>query len=184
MTLLFPGSLADFHYNLGNKKMCVWYTEKEYNRRKSVSSLDKLVMRSKWLGSNGKVVKYSELLIADPDFDRLCDRKDEAIGNEHQSGTLVDIAYKDYIEGDYVVALYNTGKVEKAKEYYLKDIADGNYPKYNAFQTLLYEMLDKDDKKNLSDMYDTLNGYVTNLGGEALALAMSDVEIIATYLNI
>lgn len=162
MTLFAPGTLADFNFSLGNKNLCVWYTEKEYENRKSVDTLNKLVYRTKWLGDDKRIAKYSKLLIDDQGFDSLCKRTDK----ENEGNGKIKGSYKDYIYSDYVLALYRLNADKEAIAFAANQVMNGAYPVNNAFQALLYSVYLSKDYQTLKGMVGELDMYIANITSE------------------
>lgn len=177
-SMFAPGRMANLSYKLGDKRTCVWYTQKEYEKNGSINTLDKLLYRVKWLGNNKLIVKYSKEMIESGDFDDFCKKKDAESDLADAGG------YRDYICGDYVVALYDTGEKEQAMDF-ASDVIVGEseYGEYNVYRSLLYHVAEERDTETLKTMIDKLGGFIAPGVLKDDTLALEDKQLFTDLLN-
>lgn len=178
LSMFAPGVMANLSYTLGDKRTCVWYTRKEYERNGSLSTLDKLLYRVKWLDNDKLVVKYSKEMIEYDYFDAFCEKKDK------ESDLTNAGSYRDYICGDYVVALYETNQFEQAINFAYDEIIRGDeYGEYNVFRSLIYHVAEKKDVPALKTLLEKLEVLINSDTIQDDELAKNDKALFTELVN-
>lgn len=100
LSLFFPSVISNVAFNVGNKEICVKYSEKQYQKTNSINDLDSLLYRCVWAKKDGKIIIYANELLNHAEFETLSKQKGEG--------------YINYVAGIYCNALYNSGQKEVA----------------------------------------------------------------------
>lgn len=165
LIMFAPVKLADFNKRIGNYSLAASFNIIEYNRSKDIETLAEIVNLSIAAKNNGRIIKYSDLLIKHTKFNDYCESMDEAnTGNIYAS-------YQQYVYGWNITALYKKGKKQQALDT-AKTAVPADYGINNCFSYFIRAVIDDND----SSMAQKGNLYLRQLL-DALSSSEEDVEI-------
>ncbi len=114
MTFAFPGQMAAFSESVSWYTAACRFSSLKYMYFKDVEDLDRCFEDAVLSGKNSYILEYSEKLISHDDFDALCIETDKYYASlEYSSYTS---SYKQYVYGQYVIALAVSGEKQKAAD--------------------------------------------------------------------
>ncbi len=163
VTACFPKYVADVSFKLGNKKTCVAYSEKQYNKTLEQGDLATLVERSIWAGNNAITIKYSAIFINSENFVTYCNLQDDN--------------YLYYIVGSYVKALYENGEKEKSVE--TAFLNTSTYTQTNPIRLVASLAIEENNKQIVQIIYNNLNERNDSQG----QIIQSDIVLLNEFLN-
>lgn len=180
VTLCFPSKTAEFYSSMGLDKTACRLYEVSYKRKPSVNKLKKVIDYSYLTKNDKKLVKYSDLLFEDEDFERTYEDGD---------GYYARLVYM------YVKAYYNLEKedvVEKTVEVVIeeKEVKNGaldgevlvvpanNDEIYNGIRVLSIECYKNEDLDTLKALKGKLDGIMADYQDD------TEVPVFKEVINI
>ncbi len=152
LCIFAPKTVSDYFYSVGNGNLSVSYMEKAYNKNKSADNLEELIFKANENEDYSRVVKYSEIFINREDFTSYANNKPSVAGQ---------MTYEEYVYGNYVIALYNTGATKEVIFAVADKTVESEYSEYSAYSSLIYGV-DITDVEFLTVLSDKLLDLKTN----------------------
>lgn len=173
LTVYSPRTVANLAYSLGSERVALWYEELTFQKSDKVSDLKTLFERSAEFKNNEYLVKYSKMLIEHDEFDAVCAADDEKNYNEANGN---NIKYKNFVYGNYAVALYKTG-ASHTEIFAVADVTvEDEYSKHNAYQSLIYGSGATEDKAFLTAIKEKLSELAEKFGESVIAADLAAVD--------
>ena len=143
----FPKSMATVSVQWGNYNFAVKCADRQYSRTGKTEDLALCAEISIFSGNDELIVTYCEPLVAKPDFESLCAKKDEEVAKKLEDTQLgsYTTSYSAYVIGNLAVSQYRTGNLEKA-------VATAESGDKECFKKLIIEVVlhgTEEDKQNL-----------------------------------
>ncbi len=140
LTLYKPSIIADTAFRFNSKSVCVTYSEKQYEKTKSIDDLAVLTDRAIWAKNYNYTSKYATLLLNHSDFESYSQNKK---------------GYETYLACSLVEALYLTNSKEKFIE-----VTFSYYTGESQTNTVRIAILTaKDDLDTLNAILDKLRAF-------------------------
>lgn len=108
LSVCCPVVLSDVGDSLGIPFAAIGYLERSYMNTQDINELGELVERCIKYEKHKKTVRYGETLVGHRYFADFCAHQDSVLAS------VTDGSYRVYITGNYVDALYETGRREYA----------------------------------------------------------------------
>lgn len=150
VSFISPKSMGNVTARMGLKKMSLSYSEAEYYRTDSISSLGTLVKRSIEYDDESRIIKFSEKFTNRYAFKEYCKKEDAKSGGKNIC------SFENYVYGNYSVALYEKNRVEDAF-LIAKTPLTKSYPASNSLTFLFLECIKEKDANTLKNCVDFLN---------------------------
>ena len=147
ISAVYPLTIANASFKLGNKDLAVKYTEKHYLKNGDYDDLALLVERAIFAENDNVVIKYAPKFISAEDFYSY---------SQSKSGD-----YVNYIANGYVVSLYNEGEIDKAINVAFQYV-DAAFTIPNPVTTLVYTASGKNDVPTLQKILTVLESLEEN----------------------
>ena len=163
VTAYFPKYVADVSFKLGNKKTCVTYSEKQYNKTLAQDDLATLVERSIWAENDAITIKYSAIFINSENFITYCN--------------LQDANYLYYVVGSYVKALYKNGEKEKSVATAFSNTS--TYTETNPIRLVASLAIEENNKT----IVQTICNNLKNRNDSQSQVIQSDISLLNEFLN-
>ncbi len=107
--LCSPQTMASACERTGNYSFAVTCADLRYKYTKNSDDLSRCLDDSILCGKDKLVVKYGEKLIADKNFDAVCEKKTAKTNVDYKSFACGNIAYSQYRRGDFSSAVKSAG---------------------------------------------------------------------------
>ena len=120
LTVFFPKSLVNISYDLGNKNLAVWYSERAFEKSKAETDLQDLLYRANEIKKYDVVIKHSPTYFDTQSFENLSNTE------------------KNYFAGKYAISLYNVGSAHTTIFEFVDDYNGGQYFSMNPYEYMIY----------------------------------------------
>lgn len=171
--VLMPRSASDFFEWLGWGRLSVSLSREGYNRDGDINSLALLVERAIKYGDYDSVMEYAPQLQSSKHYGDFCEFKDD-------EGVTDFSDYASYIEGNYLIALYNKGESESCLELIEKHIAEP-YDAKNPIRFLARFL--SNSGKTYPGLIDRLKDKYRDEGATEEEMRNISVDLYSIYLN-
>ena len=114
---LFPKRASDFFEWLSWGNLSVSLSREVYRREGDINALALLVERAIKYGDYEAITRFVPILKASEHYGDFCEFKDS-------DGVTQFSSYRSYIEGNYLIALYNNGERSKCLELARKHVSE------------------------------------------------------------
>ena len=117
LCVIFPSTMMQLTYNLGMNKSSVKYAARAYKRTDDVYYAAFATETSILLEDAEKIEKNGLLLIADDEFAKYCQMRNDEIAKDNETATeeeKISISYQQYVYGQVTMAQYSQGKKTEA----------------------------------------------------------------------
>ena len=114
LTLVYPQTMMELTYSMGMESSSIHFAEQSYKRSNDVYYIAYATEVAIGEENYGKIVSCAGKLMEDKGFDAYCAKRDVEINEGKTEEEKVQTSYKQYIYGQYCVAMYKKGDVQKA----------------------------------------------------------------------
>ncbi|MBQ8429782.1 MAG: hypothetical protein IJX30_06795 [Clostridia bacterium] len=174
LALAYPQTMMELTYNVGMEASSIHFAEQSYKRSDEVYYIAYATEVAIGEGNNDKIISCGGKLIADVGFDAYCAKRDAEINEGKAEAERIQTSYKQYIYGQYCVAMYRKGDVQRAVARAF-ELVGKEFPYNNAVVALAVTAKAGSDTATL----DMIKGKMNTLQGE-----LDDTAYLETVLTL